>query len=518
MVLSIGTQESSAEEKAQAAQALLAAIVETSDDAIISKTLGGIITSWNAGAERHFGYTAEEAIGRHISLLIPPDRLDEEDLIIGRLKIGARVEHFDTIRVRKDGRHLQVSLTISPIRDSSGNIVGASKIARDITERKDLEDELRRYAADLSEADRRKNEFLAMLAHELRNPLAPIRNSIQVLRATNDGLGAPLEIMDRQVGQLVRLVDDLLDVSRITSGKIELRRERIDLNAVILHTAEAARPSCESGGVDLEISLPERPIWLIGDPARLTQSIGNLLNNSCKFTDKGGSIHLTLESNDQHALVKVRDTGIGIAPEKLSRIFEMFVQADTSLERATSGLGIGLTLVKNLVEMHGGTVEARSEGLGHGCEFVLELPLVAVETPEAKAENLVDEGSKGPAGKKILVVDDNVDSAESLTVLLRLSGHDVRLAHDGIEAVKISDEFRPDVILLDIGLPRLNGYEAARVIRRRPWGDGVQLIALTGWGQKEDRERSKDAGFDIHLVKPVDHDELFKLLSDLEPE
>jgi len=501
------------------ARELLASIVAASDDAIISKTLKGIVTSWNAGAERHFGYTAEEAVGQHISFLIPPDRIDEEELIIARLRSGERVDHFDTIRLRKDGQPIEVSLTISPIRDASGEIVGASKIARDITERRRMENELVAYAADMSEMDRRKNEFLAMLAHELRNPLAPIRNALQIIRITaGDDVSDAAELMERQISQLVRLVDDLLDVSRITTGKIELRKEQIDMNTVVSQAVEAARPGYESGGIDLKVSVPAEPVYLVGDPARLTQVVGNLLNNASKFTKEGGAVRLILESDGDRIVVRVLDNGIGIAPEKLSNIFEMFVQADTSLERSIGGLGIGLSLVKNLVEMHGGRVTARSEGLGRGSEFVIDLPVAPPFTELSETDDLAKEIQKTGAGKRILVVDDNLDSAESLSVLLELSGHDVRLAHDGIDAVKTSDEFRPDVILLDIGLPRMNGYEAARVIRRRPWGNGVTLIALTGWGQKEDRERSKDAGFDTHLVKPVDHDELLRLLEVMEPD
>lgn len=502
-------------ERAQHSQDLLASIVEASDDAIISKTLDSIVTSWNAAAERHFGYTAEEAIGRHISFLMPPDRRDEEDLIIARIREGDRVDHFDTIRLRKDGQQINVSLTISPIRDFAGRVVGASKIARDISKRKEMEEELLAYAAEMSDMDRRKNEFLAMLAHELRNPLAPIRNALQIIKMSpGEGASQVTEIMERQVGQLVRLVDDLLDVSRITTGKIELRKEQIDMNGVVSQAVEAARSGCEDSGIELIVSLPTQPVYLVGDPARLTQVVGNLLNNSCKFTNEGGSVNLTLETDGSRVALKVRDTGIGIAPEKLPRIFEMFVQADTSLERSIGGLGIGLALVHNLVEMHGGSVSAHSEGLGHGSEFIINLPVDAPASAKPETDELADEINKERVGKRILVVDDNQDSAESLAVLLELSGHEVRIAHDGIDAVKTSDEFLPNVILLDIGLPRMNGYEAARVIRRRPWGADVTLIALTGWGQKEDRDRSKEAGFDTHLVKPVDHVELLKQLSE----
>ncbi len=348
---------------------VLSAIVDSSDDAIISKSLDGIIQSWNAAAERLFGYTAEQAVGRHISFLIPADRADEEDRIIARLRAGERVDHFDTVRVRSDGRLVQVSLTISPIRDAAGRVVGASKIARDITERKQLEDKLRQVAADLSEADRRKDEFLAMLAHELRNPLAPIRNAVQVLRLTGgngEAVASASDMLDRQVGQMVRLVDDLLDVSRISRGKIELRRGRVELASVVNHAVEAARPLAQCLEHELTVTLPPEPIYLNADPTRLAQVVGNLLNNACKFTDKGGRISLTVEREGDEAVIRVRDTGIGIAADQLPRIFDMFTQVDTSLERSQSGLGIGLTLVKNLVEMHGGTVEAHSAGTRSG--------------------------------------------------------------------------------------------------------------------------------------------------------
>lgn len=514
----MGTRSLFDPEKTTIAKELLAAIVETSDDAIISKTLDGVITSWNRAAERHFGYTAEEAIGRHISFLIPPDRIEEEDLIIARLRSGERVDHFDTVRVAKDGKAIEVSLTISPIRDRSGRIIGASKIAREITERKRMEQDLLAYAAEMSDLDRRKNEFLAILAHELRNPLAPIRNALQIMRVTeHDAVSPEIEMMERQVGQLTRLVDDLLDISRITSGKIELRRDSFDIRAVVMQALEAAHPNCESNEIDLVVSVPERPVHISGDPARIAQVVGNLLNNACKFTSKGGSVHLLFEADEDRVVIKVRDTGIGIAQDKLLHIFEMFVQADTSLERSGGGLGIGLTLVRDLVEMHGGIVSAHSEGLGKGSEFVIELPVSAAVPDGPEIDELSAEMQKDRVGRKILVVDDNMDSAESLAVLLELSGHEVRIANDGVDAVKATDQFRPEVVLLDIGLPRMNGYEAARVIRARPWGRDVTLFALTGWGQQEDRERSKAAGFDGHLVKPVDHVDLLKRLSDPDP-
>jgi CheY-like chemotaxis protein len=330
------------------------------------------------------------------------------------------------------------------------------------------------------------------------------------------GLRAASEMMERQVRQLVRLVDDLLDVSRISRGKINLRRDVVELGSVISEATEAARESCESGGVELSVEAAVEPILLNGDAARLTQAIGNLLNNSCKFTDEGGRIELSVERESDAAVIRVRDTGIGMSPDQIPYIFDMFVQADTSLERTGSGLGIGLKLVKNLVEMHGGTVEATSAGLGKGSEFVVRLPAIN-DFQELPHSAEVTPASKASApGRRILVVDDNLDSAESMSLLLEISGHDVRTVYDGVAAVETASSFLPEIVLLDIGLPKLNGYEAARKIRSEDWGKNMYLMALTGWGQDKDRERSKEAGFDCHLVKPIDPVELMKRLADVE--
>jgi CheY-like chemotaxis protein len=323
---------------------------------------------------------------------------------------------------------------------------------------------------------------------------------------------------------MVRLVDDLLDVSRISRGKIELRRERVELASVVYHAVEACRPAMECAKHDLTITLPPQPVYLNADLTRLAQVVGNLLNNACKFTDKGGRIWLTVEHEGEQAVIRVRDTGIGIPPDELPRIFEAFVQVDTSLERSVSGLGIGLTLVKSVVEMHGGTVEANSAGVGQGSELVVRLPLpsdewrVAGDKEEADGDPLATRHSPLTTKRRILVVDDNPDSAESLATLLQISGNETHIAHDGLQALEAAERFRPDVVLLDIGLPQLNGYDAARRIREQPWGKTMMLIALTGWGQDEDRRQSKDAGFDAHLVKPVDYGALMKLLATLPAE
>jgi PAS domain S-box-containing protein len=502
--------------RAERARGQLAAIVESSDDAIISKDLNGVIQSWNAAAVRLFGYTAEQAVGRHISFLIPAERADEEDRILARLRAGERVYHFDTVRVRSDGRPIHVSLTISPIRDELGRIVGASKIARDITDRKQDEERIYDLMTQLKEADLRKNEFLAMLAHELRNPLAPLLSLLEIMKR-GDGNGAMLDqvrsTLDRQLGQMVRLVDDLLDTSRITRGKLELRKGRVEVASVIHQSVEACRPLAQRAMHELNVSLPAEPINLHADPARLAQVFGNLLNNACKYTEPGGRIWVSAERQGGDVVVKVKDTGLGIPSGKLVSIFELFAQIDRSMERSQGGLGIGLTLVKRLVEMHGGSVEAHSEGQGMGSEFVVRLPIL-VEGPKAEMpKGTVDEPA--PTNHRILVVDDNPDAAASLAMLLKITGNDTQIAHDGIEAVEAASAFRPDVVLLDIGLPKLNGHDACRRIREQPWGKHMVLVALTGWGQDEDRRQSKEAGFDHHMVKPVDFNALMSLLAGL---
>jgi PAS domain S-box-containing protein len=404
-----------------------------------------------------------------------------------------------------------------PVLGAGGAVEAVVGSTRDITERKQLEHELRKLAADLSEADRRKDEFLATLAHEIRNPLAPIRNGLQVLRLTKDRedlVEKARAMMERQLGQLVHLVDDLLDVSRISRGKLELRRERVELAAVVNGAVETSRPLIDAGGHQLTVSLPSEPVFVDADVTRLGQVFANLLNNAAKYSDRGGSIRLTVEPQGGEVVVSVQDRGVGIPPHMLPRIFDLFTQVDRSLERSQGGLGIGLTLVKRLVEMHGGSVEARSEGHGLGSELVVRLPVIspAVQPPAA-----VD-GAVDPSPQyRVLVADDNVDSAASLAMMLEIMGNEVRTANDGLQAVEEAAAFRPDLILLDIGMPRLNGYEACRAIREQPDGGRPVIVACTGWGQDEDRRRSREAGFNVHLVKPVDPADLEKLLAGLPP-
>jgi PAS domain S-box-containing protein len=815
----------SEQRKAQASARLLASIVEASDDAIISKDVNGIITTWNRAAERIFGYTATEAVGQPIAILAPADRADEMPAILGRIRRGEKVDHFDTVRRAKDGRLIPISLTVSPVKDKEGEIVGASKTARDISDRKRAEEALReekerlhatltgigdavivtdadsritlmnpvaqtltgwneeatgrpldevfriinentsqpaenpvsrvfregsvvglanhtalltkdgtelpiddsaapirdeqgrilgvvlvfrdvsqrrrserelqglterlqsseqrlaaeleairrlhavstrlmaatnlstalddllenailtsgadfgnvqlynsqigaleivaqrgfqqdfldyfrtvrveegsacaqamqsghsifiedveldpnfgahrpvaaaagfravlslplkngngtvigclsvhfgrphrpserderlldlhaRHAADLiqrihfeealQDADRRKNEFLATLAHELRNPLAPLRNALQLMRLAG-GQAETVEqarnMMERQLSQLVRLVDDLMDVSRISRGKIELRKEPVELAVVVNSAVETSRPLIEQMGHELNVTMPKQPIIVDADMTRLAQVFLNLLNNAAKYTERGGRIWLTVERQGSDVVVAVKDTGIGIDADHLPHIFEMFTQADRSLEKAQGGLGIGLTLVKRIVEMHGGRVEAKSDGQGRGSEFTVRLPVMVKASGPQPTER------DGPMALKsslrILIVDDNRDGADSLAMMLKMMGNDTRTAYDGQEAVQAAGEFRPDVVLLDIGLPKLNGYEACRRIREQAWGKSTILIAVTGWGQEEDRRRSHEAGFDHHMVKPVDTQALMKLLAGL---
>jgi PAS domain S-box-containing protein len=598
----------------------LAAIVESSEDAIIGQDMSGRITSWNRGAERLYGYRREEVLGKPVSLLIPPDHEDDFPTIMQRLRGGERVEHYETVRVARDGRRIDVSLTVSPVRDALGQIVGASKIARDISERKRVEQSLRArvlqqeavaklgefalrehdlqsvlqlatsvlagtlqvdyckvlellpdgselmlragvgwraglvgtarvrsgaesqagytlqsnapvIVADLAaerrfrgpallfehgvtsgmscvirgvngrpwgvlgchsrsrvsftqddvnflsamanivshaihrdrsermlrDADRRKDEFIATLSHELRNPLAPIRSALELLRMKNAGLEAEriYEIIERQTGHLVRLVDDLLEISRVERGLVELRRERVPLSEVLRNAVETSTPLIDAEGHRLEMEIPTEALWVDGDPLRLAQIFGNLLNNAARFTRRGGRIRIAAERMDGGAAVSVRDTGIGFAAHAKPRLFEMFQRNPQS-----SGLGIGLALARRLVEMHGGTIDASSEGEGKGAEFVVRLPLA--EAPADESQPSAGQRREAGGGCRVLVADDNRDAAESLGMLLRVLGNEVMIAFDGEEAVALAQTFQPQVALPDVGMPKLDGYGAAR--------------------------------------------------------
>lgn len=487
-------------EKELEARLNLAAIVESSDDAIVSEDLEGVVTSWNRGAEKLYGYSSEEAVGKPISFLVSPDRQDELRWIMERIRRGGRVEHLETQRVRKDGSCVDVSLVVSPIKKDADYTIGVSTIARDITASK--------------EADRHKNEFLALLAHELRNPLAPLCNGLEVIKLAKndvDVVESTRIMMERQLQQMTRLVDDLLDVSRISQGKLALRKEDVPLASIINTAVETCGPLIQQNNHELTITLPDQSLYVNADKARLSQVLSNLLNNAAKYTNRGGKIWLSAERDGMEAVIRVRDTGIGISPEMLPKIFDLFTQVDHSIEKSQSGLGVGLNIVRRIVEMHGGTVEAHSKGNGMGSEFAVRLPIVLPKKYERPEHT---ESQAHPAvGRRILVADDNRDAAYSLAAILKIMGHDVRTASDGLEAVTLAGEFLPEILFLDIGMPTLNGYEACRRIREQPWGQNIYVVALTGWGQEEDRARSKDAGFDAHLVKPLEPKNLQQLLA-----
>ena len=402
-------------------------------------------------------------------------------------------------------RWLHVSGRTIPNADAPPRRIG---VTIDITDRK-------RDEQALQEADRRKNDFLATLAHELRNPLAPIRNAVELLRMRNplpvDKRG-PAEVIDRQTRALTRLVDDLLDISRITQNRLELRREPASLSAIVEGAVEASRPLIDAGGHVLDISIPEEPIVLLADVTRLSQVLSNLLNNAARYSDKKGRIHVEVRREAADAVVRITDEGIGIPATMLHRVFDMFVQVDRAHERGRGGLGVGLALSRQLVEMHGGRISAHSPGPGLGSTFEVRIPIVAEVEASTRA---VVKDDLPTSRLRLLVVDDNRDSVDSLSTLLRLMGNDVHMAFDGVEAVHAVQSLRPDVVLLDVGLPLQNGYEAARMIRSEPWGRDVVLIALTGWGQEQDRRRSREAGFDHHLVKPVDPRVLMNLVTEL---
>lgn len=357
----------------------------------------------------------------------------------------------------------------------------------------------------LKDADHRKDQFLATLAHELRNPLAPLRNGLHIMRTAEDAtvVEQTRAMMERQLGQMVHLIDDLLDVSRIATGKLELDLQRVELKTVLDSAVETSRPLIEAKAHELTVALPSRPIYVNADLTRLAQVFLNLLNNAATYSKPSGQIWLSAELEDGRIAVSVRDTGIGIPAEMLPRVFDMFMQVDRSLERAQGGLGIGLTLVNRLTEMHGGTVEARSAGPGSGCEFIVRLPVAPSVVQETTRPDAIEPLERS-ARRRVLVVDDNTDAASSLAQILSLMGHDTRTASDGAAALEAAESYLPEVVLLDIGLPKLNGFEVARQLRAQAWGESMMLIALTGWGQDEDMRRSGEAGFDHHLVKPID--------------
>lgn len=634
--------------------ARMASIVANSYDAIIGKTLAGQITSWNQGAERIFGHTAEEAIGRSIAMILPEDRQGEELNILTALRYGKHVSFDETVRIRKDGSHVRVSLTVSPIRNSAGGVVGASTIVRDLTASKLAEQAVRenearmrlilkashvgtwdwematgnlrwsenmeelygkspgsfqgtfsnglecihpddraafhkaiarahgddgefhavyRVTADdgriiwieskgqilrdaagnpkrmagvcmdittrresdealrisetmlrtqteeLATAHRQKDEFLAMLAHELRNPLAPISNAVQLLKIQDHGqreatLPWAIDVIDRQVVLISRLVDDLLDVARITRGTIELQPEFIDLRSIIGLAAEAASAWFGAKQQHFEIDCPDLPISVYADTTRMVQAVTNLLNNASKFTPHSGRVSLRVYCEGDEAVIAVADNGIGISADVLPHVFELFSQADRSLDRRQGGLGLGLSLVSKMVEMHGGQVFAISSGMGRGSEFFIRLPLAAPNVDGASGTSLLDIVScRGAANVlRILVVDDNASSTDAMAMLMETLGHTVRTAYSGPEALEVAEEFIPEIVFLDIGLPMMDGYEVAKQLRVR-FGSEISVIALTGYARQHGRHRPDPVDFDQYILKPVSLDKLMSLLA-----
>ncbi len=492
------------------------AIVNASQDAIIGKNLEFIVTSWNAGAERLYGYTAEEAIGESIGILQPGDRPDELPSLMAKVTLGESTNNLHTARRRKDGTMMDVSLTLSPIKDRSGQIIGVSTIARNITDTVKMERQLQEQAKQLANEARLKDEFLAMLAHELRNPLAPICTGIDVLRIlppSREESKQILDMMEEQTHNLVRLIDDLLDVSRITRGKMELRRQRVALTKIITNAIQTAEPLIQAKGHELTVMQTRERLYAHADPARLTQVVANLLNNAAKYTPKGGKISLSTERIGNEVAIRVKDNGLGVSSDMMSGIFGMFVQADNSLSRSQGGLGIGLTLVKSLVELHGGTVEATSDGLGKGSQFTVRLPILQASDVVPEEANDLPRKTRSFPSRRILVVDDLCPAAKMVATILRSKGQQVRTAASGVEALAMIEEEQPDLIISDISMPGMDGYKLAHEIRRRPEWNVIWLVAVTGYGQESDKKAAKEAGFNDHLVKPISTGDLECLLT-----
>ncbi|HEX5446840.1 MAG TPA: ATP-binding protein [Pirellulales bacterium] len=480
-------------------------------DAVIVTDRLGRVTMMNPIAESLTGWTSSEAAGQPLSEVFqirneqtgapvenPVERVLREGTIVG---LGNH-----TVLVSKHGVERPIDDSAAPVWNAQGGIFGAVLIFRDVSERRHAEQALR-------DADRRKDEFLAVLAHELRNPLAPVRMALDILRlpgadAANQAWAH--DVMERQIEHLVRLVDDLLDVSRIMRGKIEMRKEASDMRTIVTRAVELAQPLIDGKSHQLHVDASPEPIVAHVDPVRLVQVVGNLLTNAAKFTEPNGQIWISSERQDAEAVIRVRDTGVGISAEVLPRVFELFIQG--SANGAQGGLGIGLTLAKSLVELNGGRVEVASDGPGKGAEFVVRLPLLpeAVERPPT--------GNSSPLvgavrGRRVLVVDDNVDAADALSTMLRLAGHDVRCCYGGLSALEVVEDRLPEVVFLDLGMPDLDGLEVARRLRQLRQGDQLMIVAVTGWGQEADRRRTAEAGFDHHLVKPVGASDLHRLLT-----
>ncbi|MEY4548482.1 MAG: hypothetical protein RL685_4677 [Pseudomonadota bacterium] len=485
------------------------------DYAIFMLDASGHVATWNIGAKRIKGYSADEIIGRHFSTFYPPE-VASSGKCEYELEVAVQEGRFEEEgwRVRKDGTHFWASVVISPIRDALGTLIGFAKVTRDLTERKKaLEEQAARRAAE--EANRAKDEFLAMLGHELRNPLAPIATALELMQMRGDGsTSRERKVIERQVRHMMRLVDDLLDVSRITRGTLALRAEPLDVREVINKALELVSPLLEQRLHHVRIDAPERPVWVEADDERLTQVFGNVLMNAARYTDDGGHIFIEISPAGGEVEVAVRDDGQGIAPDLLPKIFDLFVQGQQATDRAVGGLGIGLTLARRLVEKHGGTIRAESAGVGRGSTFRVRLP--ALDNAKQSAAGSPSRGQPSvERPRRILVVDDNQDAAEMLGEVLQTVGHEVQVANDAAEALNlVRASFRPDVAVLDIGLPVMDGYGLAAGLQAELGADAPRIIAVSGYGQDRDRERSARAGFFAHLVKPVDIQQLLALIAE----
>jgi len=475
----------------------------------------GRLICWNLGAERLFGYRADEVVGQHFSRFFSP-----EDMITGQpeyeLKTAREAGHADSVRwqIRKNGSRFWCKATVTALYNETRQVYAFARVLHDLTEDQAREAEHER-ADGLAEANRSKEEFMALLSHELRNPLSPILNALGILRQvrTDDPVIQQAGgIIERQVKQMVRLVDDLLDISRITKGKLRLTPERVELRAVMNRAADSVRPLLAARRHEFSLLLPTEPLWVDGDPVRLEQVAVNLLSNAAKYTDTGGLVRMTVAREGDDAVIRVTDNGVGIPPDMLPKIFDLFTQVDGSLSRSHGGLGIGLALVRTLVEMHGGRVTATSGGLGKGCEFAVKLPIPVTEAVPESTTTLEPGVREGPS-VRVLIVEDNVDSGDSLSMLLRLHGHEVLVARSGPAALEIAATFHPALVLCDIGLPGMDGYEVARRMRADPALAGVTLCALTGYTPSDaDLLKPRQAGFDQHFVKPIALETLLDLL------
>jgi len=477
------------------------------DYAIYMLDPDGIVSSWNSGAERIKGYTSEEIIGKHFSRFFATQDIEAgkpwEELATARRTGRAEDEGW---RVRKNGERFWARVVVTALRDSAGHMRGFAKVTQDLTER--------RYLQDLEQTSKNVSAFISMLTHELRNPLAPIRTAIQVIPhmyKTESGLDDMLQMIDRQSAHLARILDDMMDVSRAAQGKITIQKKPVDMTEVVQRALETATPSIEANNHHVALDLTSKGLHVEGDFCRLTQLITNLLNNAARYTPHGGSITVTARDEEGKAVVRVADSGRGIEPEDIERIFAMFVQGRSSENNAGGGLGVGLALARTIAELHGGSLTAHSAGMNTGSEFTLKMPLSAsvVEKPKADAPR----PTLTTVPRRILVVDDNVDAAATLEMLLKSLGHETCVVHDGVGALQMADEFRPDVVLLDLGMPGLDGYETARRLRAVKKELPFRIIALTGWGQESDRQKTREAGFDLHLTKPVELEDLVQAVS-----